>query len=212
MSARIAAFVVWAAVAACAVFWGLRLLVTPRPVPPQTQPVGAAVVARGDVARLFASAAPQAESNAPTQPALASRFKLLGVMAPKDSERGRGQGVALIAVDDKPARAYRVGARVDQALVLQSVAQRSAVIGPAQGAPAVKLDLPPPAPPATGSLPPAAALLAPEPAPVVPPPGLPPQVGQPMAVIPGAPPSGPPGGLQPDRALSGAANDPANRR
>lgn len=203
MSARIAAFVVWAAVAACAVFWGLRLLVTPRPVPPQTQPVGAAVVARGDVVRLFASAAPQAATNLPTQPALASRFKLIGVMAPKDSERGRGQGVALIVVDDKPARAYRVGARVDQALVLQSVAQRSAVIGPAQGAPAVRLDLPLPTPPATGSLPPAASLLAPEPQTVIVAPPAPP---------PGPPPSSGPAGLLPERALSGAASDPANRR
>lgn len=207
MSARIAAFVVWAAVAACAVFWGLRLLVTPRPVPPQTLPVGAALVARGDVVRLFASAAPQVATNLPTQPALASRFKLIGVMAPKDAERGRGQGVALIAVDDKPARAYRIGARVDQALVLQSVAQRSAVIGPAQGAPAVRLDLPLPTPPATGNLPSAASLLAPEPQPVIVAPPVPPP-----APPPGLPSSSGPAGLVPERALSGAANDPANRR
>lgn len=208
MSARITAFFVWAAVAACAVFWVLNLLVTPRPVPPQAQPVGTALVARGDVARLFAVAAPQATVNAPTQPALASRFKLLGVMAPKDSERGRGQGVALIAVDDKPARAYRVGARVDQTLVLQSVAQRSAVIGPAQGAPAVKLDLPLPTPPATGNLPPATALLAPEPASVIQP-----VIPAPTAVPPPGPaPSVSPAAVLTERALSGAASDPANRR
>lgn len=200
MSARIAAFVVWAAVAACAVFWGLRVLVTPRPVPPQAQPVGAALVARGDVARLFASPAVQLAANLPTQPALASRFKLLGVMAPQDGERGRGQGVALIAVDDKPPRAYRVGARVDQTLVLQSVARRSAFIGPAQGAPAVQLDLPLPVPPATGSLPPATALLTPDLPPTAPP------IAPVTPYVP-APPALPPG-----QGLSGAASDPANRR
>lgn len=152
MSARIAAFVVWAAVAACLAFWGLRLFVSPRGVPAQTQPVSVTSSQRGEILRLFA-AAPEPTAG-PSEPALAARFKLIGVMAPKKAEMGRQQGVALIAVDDKPPRAYRVGARVDNSLVLQSVAARSVVIGPPQGAAAVQLDLPLPAPPATGVLPP----------------------------------------------------------
>ena len=162
MPARIAAFVVWAAVAACVAFWGLRILVTPRPAPGQTQPVSATDSLRGDVTRLFA-AVPTAATPV-TEPGLASRFKLIGVMAPKDGDRGHDQGIALIAVDEKPPRAYRVGARIDNALVLQSVARRSATLGPSQGAPAVQLDLPPLPLPATGSLPPAAGLIQAPPA------------------------------------------------
>ena len=83
MPARIAAFVVWAAVAACVAFWGLRILVSPRPAPSQTQPVSATDNLRGDVTRLFA-AVPTAATPV-TEPGLASRFKLIGVMAPKDA-------------------------------------------------------------------------------------------------------------------------------
>lgn len=197
MPARLAAFLVWAAVAACAAFWGLRVLVAPRPVPSQAQPVSSADAQRGDVLRLFAAAALPSAATGVSEPGLASRFKLIGVMAPKDGERGREQGIALIAVDEKPPRAYRVGARVDSALVLQAVAARSAVIGPAQGAPAVQLDLPALPPPATGSLPPAAGLLPAAPAEAPPPVAPPPPVA-------GAEPSG--------AGPSGAARDPVNRR
>jgi general secretion pathway protein C len=68
---------------------------------------------------------------------LSSRFQLLGVVA-----EGDGGGAALIAVDGKPAKPYRVGAPVDENLVLQSVAPRRAVIGAGKGPPAVTLELP----------------------------------------------------------------------
>ena len=64
-----------------------------------------------------------------------------------------GEGVALIAVDGKPAKAYAVGSRLDGELVLQAVSLRTASIGTAQGAMAVTLELPPLPPPATGTLP-----------------------------------------------------------
>lgn len=68
-----------------------------------------------------------------------SPYVLLGVLA--DSQQG---GAALIAVDGKAAKPYRVGATVDGNLVLQSVAGRHAVLaegvdGPAQ----ITLELPP---------------------------------------------------------------------
>jgi general secretion pathway protein C len=64
---------------------------------------------------------------------------LLGVLA--DRQHG---GAALISVDGKAAKPYRVGAPVDGNLVLQSVAGRRAVLaagvdGPAQ----MTLELPP---------------------------------------------------------------------
>ena len=85
-------------------------------------------------------------------PELASRFKLLGVMASKQGDAG----YALIAVDAKPARAYAVGAPLDGNLVLQSVSLRKAEIGPAQGSAALTLEVPALPTAATGTLPSAA--------------------------------------------------------
>ena len=69
---------------------------------------------------------------------VASRFKLMGVVA--DLAQG---GYALIAIDGKPAKPYRVGAPLDDALVLQSVSKRSAALAPSAEAPAsVTLELP----------------------------------------------------------------------
>lgn len=68
----------------------------------------------------------------------ASRFKLAGVVA--DTAKG---GYALISVDGKPAKPYRVGSLVDNALVLQSVAPRSAALAASADAPvSIILDLP----------------------------------------------------------------------
>lgn len=199
MAERIAAFLLWAAVAACAVFWGLRVLVTAKPVPSQAAPVSVAAAARGDVVRLFANpAATTAAQPEAVDPGLASRFKLIGVVAPK---AGSEQGIALIAVDGKPPRPYRVGARLDRGLVLQSVATRSAAIGPVEGATAVRLDLPPPQAATTGSLPPLPSnddpgvlprqpsAATPQAAPVQPqvPPPAPPQAQQPPTQAPSQP-------------------------
>ena len=91
MSARIAAFVLWAAVAVGLMYWLLRVGVSAPALPSLAQPVSTAAVLRGDVARLFADpAAPQEPGAAgPSEPGLASRFKLVGVMAPR---RGEGTG------------------------------------------------------------------------------------------------------------------------
>lgn len=160
MQARLSAFLVWALVAAGVVFWGLRLLAQPAPLPRHVQAIDTRVVASGDFARLFGTAQ-VAQSAAPVVAvAESSRFKLLGVLAPvaRDAAHSPSEvGVALIAVDGKPARAYRVGAVIDGDNVLQSVRQRGAAIGPRDGATLVSLDLPPPAPAATGILPSAGA-------------------------------------------------------
>jgi general secretion pathway protein C len=169
MKLRLLAFVIWAAVAASAVFWALRLGTSSPAAPPHTVAVGAAAAPRGDLTRLLGAAPVRdAAGTVVAVPSpLAARFRLLGVAAPRQG--GDRVGLALIAVDGKPARSYAVGAPIDGDLVLQSVHPRGAKLGGRGAAPQVSLDLPALPPPATGSLPmvssqPAKALAVPAPA------------------------------------------------
>jgi general secretion pathway protein C len=153
MPARLSAFVIWALVAAGLVFWGYRLWAGASPAPTGAQAVSLSGGVHGDLGRLLGAGLVSA---APTPVAQSSRFRLLGVLAPVPSTgaaKPSTAGVALIAVDGRQPRAFAVGAKIDGDVVLQSVTRRSASIGPAQGAANVVLELPPPAPPATGSLP-----------------------------------------------------------
>ena len=157
MKLRVIAFVIWAAVAASAMFWALRLSASSPVAPAYTVAVGAATTPRGDLTRLF-GAAPVREAGGPAvvvQTPLSGRFRLLGVAAPRQG--GDRSGLALIAVDGKPARSYAVGALVDGELVLQLVHARGAQLGAKGAPPQVTLDLPALPPAATGSLPPASA-------------------------------------------------------
>jgi general secretion pathway protein C len=73
------------------------------------------------------------------QPALSSRFALMGVLANQASG-----GAALISVDGQPAKPYRIGAAVEGQLVLKSVSARQAQLAASVEAPAlVRLDMPP---------------------------------------------------------------------
>ncbi len=96
-----------------------------------------------------------------------SRFSLVGVVAGASRT-----GTALIAVDGKPAKPYRVGAAVDTGYVLQSVGPRTAMLAPSVDAPAVitlEMAAPRPAGAPAGAAPAPARYAAP-PAPYVPPP------------------------------------------
>jgi general secretion pathway protein C len=69
---------------------------------------------------------------APVQSAsasLASRFVLVGVM-----DGGPSQGVALISVDGKPAKPYRVGQTVSDGFVVVGTGPKKAELGPQLGA------------------------------------------------------------------------------
>ena len=188
MLARLSAFVIWALVAATVVFWGLRLFVRASAAPAYAVAVGDASASRGDLSRLL-GAPPVNAPIANAAPAASSRFRLLGIVAPKyaqvDTTR-LGHGVALIAVDGKMPKAFSVGAHVDGDLVLQSVSLRTVSIAAGQGAPAITLELPLPAVAATGSLP--GAMIGGSPVPsTLPQPqfGLPPsQPGMPPSPMP----------------------------
>lgn len=137
---RLGTLVLWAAAGVSVVFWGLRLSA---PSAATTAPAVAAAPVALDaqaLARLLgaAPAAPGAAAVAPVA-SLASRFALIGVL----SGRSSGGGAALIAVDGKPAKPFRVGAAVGEGLVLQALGPRRAQLGGSMDGPAtVTLDMP----------------------------------------------------------------------
>jgi general secretion pathway protein C len=130
-----ATLVLWALVAGSAVYWGLKF--TARSGAVAAAPVAIHTGAPADpvaVARLL-GATPVAAAQAPS---VASRFALVGVVASSTH-----QGAALIAVDGKPAKPFRIGAALDDRLILQSVESRRAVLAESPRGPAVvTLELP----------------------------------------------------------------------
>jgi general secretion pathway protein C len=143
---------VWAVAAASAAYWAMKFAGADPSVPRvaaasrQPAPVDPMVVAR----LLGHTAGPATAVAAAPQPSAPSRFNLVGVVAgPSD------RGTALIAVDGKPAKPYRVGTLIEDGLVLQSVQRRRATLGPSVDAPpSVTLEMPIPA---TASAPAAAS-------------------------------------------------------
>lgn len=137
---RLLSFVIWALVAASAVFWLTRLLSRSDPAPSHTVTASAGTsVASADLSRLLGST--RTASNEPAAaPVVDARFKLIGVVAPKGA--APDSGLALIAVDGKPPKPVVVGGEVDGSLVLLAVNHRRAEIGPAGGAATVRLELP----------------------------------------------------------------------
>jgi len=111
---------VWMAVAGSMAFWVLQF---PRPEPNNfsavlisaaNSPLGLA----GQAARAL-GVQPNAAASPAVQPS--SQYKLLGVIS-----SASGQGSALIATDGQPAKAYRVGQSLDDAMVLVSLSTRQA--------------------------------------------------------------------------------------
>lgn len=137
---RLLSFVIWAAVAASAVFWLTRLLARSDAAPPHTITASTSLsVAAADFSRLLGSSA-RAVETARVEPAVDSRFKLVGVVATKTN--APDTGLALIAVDGKPPRPVGLGGVVDGSLVLLAVNHRRAELGPPGGEATVRLELP----------------------------------------------------------------------
>ena len=140
MAMRLLSFVIWAVVAASAVFWLTRLLTRSDPAPAHTVTASAgASVASADLSRLLGSTRTAAAEPA-AEPPVDARFKLIGVVAPKSKQPD--SGLALIAVDGKPPRPVVLGGVVDGPLVLLAVNHRRAELGPAGGVATVRLELP----------------------------------------------------------------------
>ena len=130
---RLVTFALWALAAGSATYWvlkwptaGLSLANAPLPlqdVAPPTVQAEAKALGGGQVAIApFGGPVAAVAVNAST------RMALVGVVATRDN-----QGTALIAIDGKPARPFRVGTKVDGDLVLQSVAAKQARLGDGTG-------------------------------------------------------------------------------
>jgi len=138
LAPALAAGLLWLAAGLSAGYWGLlawgRSPLTPVAAVAAPQPqTDVAAVAR------VLGAVPDVQAVVAAPMALASRFRLLGVVS-----RPGQQGAALIALDGQPPRPYTVGAALEGGLVLQSVDRRAAKLGPERHGPAsVELSLPP---------------------------------------------------------------------
>ena len=136
---RGASFSVAALAAASTTFWGLKLS-APVFLPPSITAQAPSLEASDNQAWVRLLGGQKADA-LPTPEAVdvaSSRFKLWGVVA-----GGHGQGLALIAADGKTAKPYRVGAPVEDGLVLKSVSPRSAELARSLAAPAgMTLELP----------------------------------------------------------------------
>ncbi len=140
---RLITALLWAAAACAAIYWGLRFGSTPQVSEKQTTDTAPATdlpARQNDIAR-FLGATPA--TALPTEDLIPKRFSLVGVVTSGES------GAALLTVDDAPAKPYRVGSKIGDGLVLQSVSPRQAVLAASMdGPPLQRLDLRPPAPPA----------------------------------------------------------------
>jgi general secretion pathway protein C len=153
MSSRWTGFLVWALVAASTAFWGLKIFAASRPLPAGVQAPGDATPRSGPLEHVFgAVVVPTVAVAAP--PPESTRYQLVGVIAPREGA-GERSGVAIVSMDQQPARPWHVGATLDGNTTLLSVSKRAAEFGPPGGPVAFTLSLPEPAAAETGTLPPA---------------------------------------------------------
>lgn len=139
---RLITALLWALAAASTVYWGLR---AGGPVAAVSVPEATPLASAGDasarqaaIARFLGANNSVAASSSTVL--IASRFSLIGVVT-----QGRG-GAALLVVDGKPAKPYRVGSRIDEGTVLQSVGPRHVVLAASADGPALqRLEMPSPA-------------------------------------------------------------------
>ena len=143
---RIATFLVWLLAAASTVYWALQFVSSP--TAPGSAVVAAPAPGYGTVdtqalAKGLGGGNSLRDASAEAEPAAlsafqAARFVLTGVVVNKNAS-----GVALLSVDGKPPRPYRVGAALADGIVLHSVSPGKAMLAASMDtAPGLTLALP----------------------------------------------------------------------
>lgn len=110
----------WVLASASIVFWGLRIAAPPESAAPPALVSGPIAVDTAEVAKAFGATTTRASLT----PDAGNRFVLLGVVS--DEEQ---RGAALIAVDGKAPRPFRIGQQVGDGYILQAVDVRAAKLG-----------------------------------------------------------------------------------
>lgn len=135
---RLVTFFLAAVAAASAGFWTLRW---PLPTPSTHTPLPQAAEASIDttkLAQLLGATTGKDSAEQTTPLATRAQYQLLGVIA-----QGGKRGSALIGIDGQPPKPYRVGERLSDQVVLQSVKARSAVLASdVNAADGITLELP----------------------------------------------------------------------
>ncbi len=139
------AALMWLAAALSITYWGLRLAGQSDWTPVNTS-LQSSVEANPVAVAMLLDATPL-EATEEETPVVQTRFSLIGLV-----NQGGEQGAALIAIDDKPPRPYRVGSLVADGLILQSVTAKGARLAPAEGD-RMALELSMPTPPEKPLLP-----------------------------------------------------------
>ena len=138
---RLAALAIAALAAGSAAYWWLKFPSAPALNMPAAiagassqpnNPPDASTLARALGANAASAAQAAGPANEPARVNVLSRLALQGVIA-----SGSRAGTALIAVDGKPARAFRVGHRVEGDLLLQAVTTKQVVLATQLTGPAV---------------------------------------------------------------------------
>jgi general secretion pathway protein C len=176
---RSLALIAWALVAIIAATWALDSSDPTDDAPSHRNLGGPAAHADGGMTR------PAPIEPSPVEPTVvaatsADRFKLVGVVssgpASRVSSPSSTEGIALIAVDGKPARAFRVGATVEGDTVVKEVSEFGAILGPGGGGVAISLQVPSPSMPPMAMAPAPASRFEPAPQVSTEPPSLSPDV------------------------------------
>ncbi len=130
---------VWVLAASCVGYWILQIASNPKPgnriMTAAANGPEANALDASSLARLLGATAPLAA----TPVSNSSRFALKGVVS-----GALGQEAALIVIDDKPAKAFRVGSAIEDGLILQSATARKVTLAATPGGPVLMtLEMPP---------------------------------------------------------------------
>jgi general secretion pathway protein C len=134
---RLFTLLVWAAIGLCTAYWMFKFVTTEAIDAISTTTTSSVVVDTKAVAKLLGATNGSTEKLVDTT-RVDVKLSLFGLAASPG-----GQGFALIAEADKPARPYRIGAKVTDDLVLKSISKTNAILAASMSAPdGLKLELP----------------------------------------------------------------------
>jgi general secretion pathway protein C len=133
---RLFTLLIWLLVGLCAAYWAFKF-VTSKPVE-ATAALATPTVAVDSKAVAKLLGATDNAAAKPTNPPASTKFVLFGL-----ANSAGGKGIALIALDGKPAKPYRVGSLVADDLVLKSISKTGVMLATSLKAPdGVTLELP----------------------------------------------------------------------